>query len=109
MQGMMGVRPQSADVAGLPPSEGNILLHRSANRCEGPESLSCLQVNRFVFAGRTHEVLGTETKDLVWTASGLSFLFGLAPAALQVPQWVRKGGVPRSEGLRWVRITAEEP
>ena len=92
MQGMMGVRLQSADVAGLPPSEGSILLHSSANHCEGPESLSCLQVNRFMFAGRRHEVLGTETKDLVWTASGLSFLFGLAPTALQVPQGLRGSG-----------------
>ena len=58
----MGVWPQSEDVAGLPLSEGNVSLCRCANNCEGPEILSCLQVNSFMFAGRRREVLRTETK-----------------------------------------------
>lgn len=45
--------------------------------------------------------LGRETKgfnvDSKWPWFG-------SPAALQVPQGERKGGVPRPEGLRWVCI-----
>ena len=107
--GMMGVTPQSEDGAEPASPWVEYFVHRSVDNCEGPEILSYLQVNSFMFPRRRHRFLGQRRRTWVWTASGLSVLFGWAPAALQVPQGARKGGLPRPEGLTWVCVTAEEP